>query len=147
MIQRIQTIYLLLASICSGAVYAFPFASTSQGQTDSTLFADMYFNVFDSVSLMGFFGIVAFLALAGIFLFNNRKLQGNIALIGAVLTACALGFTFLTLTGDAWAKANMSNLQTQIGAFSPIFSIVFYLLAKRSISKDEKLVKSMDRLR
>lgn len=147
MIQRIQSIYLLLASACSATVYAFPFASTAQGQADSTLFADMHFNVFDSTSLMTLFGVVAFLALSAIFLFNNRKLQGNVALFGSALTLCSLVFVFVTLTGDAWAKANMNGLQVQLGAFLPVLSLVFYLLAKRSISKDDNLVKSMDRLR
>ena len=35
----------------------------------------------------------------------------------------------------------------QIGLYLPILSIVFLGLALRSIGKDEKLVKSMDRLR
>jgi hypothetical protein len=147
MIQRIQSIYLLLAALCSAAVYVFPFASVAQSQADSSLFSDMYYNVFDNSSLIGLFGGVVLLGIAAIFLFNNRKLQGKVTLFGAMLTLCALAFVFMTLTADTWAKANLNSLQAQIGAFSPILSIIFYLLAKRRISKDEQLVKSMDRLR
>ncbi len=147
MIQRIQSIYLLLASMASAAVFGLPFASTNQAEMTSTLFNDGKFNVFDNVSLLVIFGLNAFLALAAIFLFKNRSLQNRVTIFGAILALISGALTFLIFTQDAWALANMGTLKDQFGLGMPVFVAIFYLLARFNIKKDDKLVSSMDRLR
>jgi hypothetical protein len=147
MIQRIQSIYLLLASIASAGVFVLPFASVAQAEPTSSLFNDATYNAQDSMSLMAIFGLNAFLALAAIFLFNNRNLQSRIAMLGVALALASAALAFLTFSQDAWAASNTSLLKEQYGLGLPLFAAIFYLIARFNIKKDDKLVSSMDRLR
>jgi hypothetical protein len=147
MIQRIQSIYLLLASLASASVFGLPFASVNQAEPTSVLFNDGRFNAFDSMSLVAIFALNAFLALVAIFLFKNRTLQNKVVFLGAALALCSAALAFMTFTQDSWAMANMSAMKDQFGLGMPIFVVIFYLLARYNIKKDDKLVSSMDRLR
>jgi hypothetical protein len=147
MIQRIQSIYLLLASLASAGVFGLPFATASQAESTSALFNDGNFTAQDSPSLMAIFGLNAVLALAAIFLFKNRNLQARIAMLGVTLALASASLAFLTFTQDAWAASNLAALKDQYGLGLPIFVAIFYLMARYNIKKDDKLVSSMDRLR
>lgn len=147
MIQRIQSIYLLIASLASAGTFALPFAKSNQAETSSVLFNDASYSVIDNMSLMAIFGLNAFLALATIFLFRNRGLQSRIAMLGLALSLASAALAFLTLTQDTWSISNLAQLHSQYGFALPIVATICYLLARLSIKKDDKLVQSMDRLR
>ena len=83
---------------------------------------------------------VVCMALIDIFLYKNRKLQMRIAL-GAILLSLLNIFLFYRET-KSFVQGNYD--------LSAIFSLavpVFLILAASGIYKDEKLVKSMDKLR
>ena len=145
MIQRIQSIFLLLASASLGGTFALPFADSSAPVAD-TLFADSLFSVFDSMPLMIGFGLAALLALVAIFLFNNRKLQKNLASATALL---ALGTACFAI-GQYMQQANELagvTIDDEPGIFLPAVGFVLAVMAVRFINKDERLVRSADRLR
>ena len=143
MIQRIQTIYLLLASIVSGAmIFVFNLWNTLKNK----IFA---FDLFSKESALLkmipiLFLLSAIISFATIFLFNNRKLQFVVGRIVILINLFLLGlliFVSLNLPGEA------SVSEKGIGMFLPILAVVLIVLANKAIKKDEDLVKSADRLR
>lgn len=136
MIQRIQTIWLILAAACSGGLI-FVVSLWIDGEGNEIV-------AMDETSYFGAFAVSAALSLFAIFIFKNRKLQTVINRLNILLNLILLGvfvYRALTMSG-ATAVAEKG-----IGMFIPILSIVLLVLANRAIRKDEQLVKSVDRLR
>lgn len=136
MLQRIQTIYLLLAALTSGGlIFVFNLWENAAGEP---VYAQ------DDYSIMLFFLISALLSLVTIFLFKNRKLQFVLGRVNILLNLILLGlFVYWSLMVPG--ESNIS--EKGIGMLIPVISIVFLVLANKAIKKDEDLVKSVDRLR
>ena len=143
MIQRIQTVYLLLASIISG-VLIFVFNLWKSIKKD--IFA---LDLLNSESYLLkvipiLFLVSAILAFVAIFIFKNRKLQFVIGRLTILVNLILLGlliYVSLTLPGEAAVS------EKGIGMFVPILAVLLLVLANKAIKKDEDLVKSVDRLR
>jgi hypothetical protein len=82
-----------------------------------------------------------------IFLFKKRKLQRQLVYLIAILAIGLIMASYLLLKMDNQGMIASLSIQLQVGTFLPLVGIVFCLLAGYYIGKDEKLVKSMDRLR
>ena len=136
MIQRIQTIWLLLAAAASFASLKLSFYS---GKKDSIQFEQLSGSK-GSFLLLILSVAVALLSVVSIFLFKNRKLQMRLALTGFVAQLVVL---FLSIQETA---AFTEGNYTLTSIFSFVIP-VFLVLAVMGIRKDEKLIKSMDRLR
>lgn len=143
MIQRIQSIFLLLAAAALLGLFGLPFASTAEPVTASALFADQTYNILDHTALTALFIIAAVVCLLSIFLFNNRKLQMRLSLLGIFGAIAGLIVAGVLYSQDAAGQ----TAQLGVGFGLPVVSVILTLLAYRNIKKDEKLVKSMDRLR
>lgn len=143
MIQRIQSIFLLLAAAALLGLFGLPFASTAEPVTASALFADQTYNILDHTALTALFIIAAVVCLLSIFLFNNRKLQMRLSLLGIFGALAGLIVAGILYSQDAAGQ----TAQLGVGFGLPVVSVILTLLAYRNIKKDEKLVKSMDRLR
>ena len=136
MIQRIQTIYLLLAAgISAGLIFVFHLWTTKE---DIKIFAQ------DEILFFGLFLGSAVLSLISIFMFKNRKSQFVLGRLNILLNFILLGF-FVYQSLNLSGEANVS--EKGIGILLPILSIVLLVLANKAIKKDEDLVKSVDRLR
>jgi hypothetical protein len=136
MIQRIQSIYLLLV-VLLGALLPF----WLELWVDA-LGAVVFANKEIAVSL-AFYGS-AVLAVLAIFRFKDRKSQFVLNRLNMILNLFLLGFFVyrsLNLSGETLVS------EKGIGMLIPVFSIVFLVLANRAIKKDEDLIKSVDRLR
>lgn len=143
MIQRIQSIFLALAAGAVGGLFALPFAKTPEAVANSSLFADSVYNINDHLLLLVAFSLAGLLSLIAIFLYKRRKLQMNISVLAILATVVGLGFGLFTfLNSPAKAEATFG-----FGAILPILIILFAFLGWRNIKKDDKLVKSMHRLR
>lgn len=136
MLQRIQTIYLLLAAgISAGLIFVFHLWITEVG---IHVFAK------DNMLYLGMFLGSAALSLVAIFMFKNRKLQFVFGRLNIILNFILLGvivYQSQNLPGETAVSEN------GIGMFLPLVSIVLLALANKAIKKDEDLVKSVDRLR
>ena len=136
MLQRIQTIYLLLsAGISAGLIFVFHLWTTNEG---------LPFYAQDDKLYLGLFIASAVLSLVSIFRYNNRKSQFVLGRLNIILNFILLGL-FVYQSLNVSGEANVS--EKGIGILLPIFSIVFLVLANKAIKKDEDLVKSVDRLR
>jgi len=136
MLQRIQTIWLLLAVIVSaGLIFVLPLWENSAGE---------FVYAHEVLIALGMFLASAAISLVSIIMFKNRKLQFVLGRLNIILNLFLLGvfvYWSLTLPGE------MDISEKGIGMFLPIISIVFIVLANKAIKKDEDLVKSVDRLR
>lgn len=138
MLQRIQTIYLLIAAIISaGLIFVFPLFKLDVGD-GNWLYAQ------ERMLYLGLFLGSAILSLVSIFSYKNRKFQFMMGRLNIILNFILLGFFVyqsLNISGETIVS------EKGIGMFLPIISIVFLVLANKAIKKDEDLVKSVDRLR
>ncbi len=136
MLQRIQTIYLLMAAgVSAGLIFVFDLWST----TDQVkVFASDVNYVFAA------FLASALLSIISIFRYKNRKSQFMLGRLNIILNFFLLGF-FVYQSLNVSGETAVS--EKGIGMFLPIISIVFLVLANKAIKKDEDLVKSVDRLR
>ena len=146
MIQRIQSIYLLLAGLAVFGLFGVPFAGTGEEVSASTLFKDKVFDLADNPIMMGLFIGAGGLALIAIFLFKNRTLQANIGKLSILLLLGGMGAATYFYLQDEPQLAGQ-KAQVGLGIALPVLSAVFLLLANKNIKKDDNIVKSMDRLR
>lgn len=80
-----------------------------------------------------------------IFSYKNRKRQTGLCWVLILLIFGLVALLVIKL--QPYQEADMLNRQLGVAAFLPTASIIFTLLARRSIAKDEALVRSADRLR
>ena len=144
MIQRIQSIFLFLASGSLLSLFKIPFSNTNNaiGQ----LYADQQFNIMDNQALMLLTVIGGLLSLVSIFLFRNRKIQLNVNYLFALVCVGICGFSWWLYQSNL-PNESETSVAMGIGLFMPIVSLILSLLASYFIKKDDKLVESMDRLR
>ena len=139
MIQRIQTVWLFLSALFAALTYKFPFYT---GNVINKEKVQVYENLVASSSflLLIFTAVLAGGMIYIIFMYKNRKQQ-------IWLTVGALGLSIINII------LYFSELKKFISgntALTSVFALaipVFLLLAINGIWKDEKLVKSLDRLR
>lgn len=157
MIQRIQSIYLLLGSLFLFAT-ALPFADMARLNADPRLpegsepviFADKVYHLWDDAIL-----VWALLALSGILgviaLFSFRQRQRQL-----ILAFNALSVAIITLPGIGLFKPFLEHRLMALprpgitpgwGLLLWLAALILYILAIRAIKKDQKLIRSMDRLR
>ncbi|TYP99422.1 uncharacterized protein DUF4293 [Tenacibaculum adriaticum] len=143
MIQRIQSIYLLLAGIISGGLIFFV---SLWSNTNGNLFA---LDLFSSSTILeksipSLFFLSAALSMITIFLFKKRQLQFVLGRLNILINLILLGllvYLSLNLSGETLVS------EKGIGMFFPVIVILLLVLANKAIKKDEDLVKSVDRLR
>ncbi|MEM8488864.1 MAG: DUF4293 family protein [Bacteroidota bacterium] len=135
MIQRIQSIFLLLAALACLGTAAFRVE----------LMQETYTWLMPAV--LGVLGLVALGALVSIFLYKDRQQQLKMTTIlqyVAILGVLA-AFGGLYLAGTLMEVP--SNLQATGLLLLPVFAYVFIRIARGYVKKDIALVRSMDRLR
>lgn len=137
MIQRIQTVYLILAFIITGIL---PFVFPLWTMNDKTVYYFMQNPIY--VILLG---LSTTLSLLSIISYKKRQNQFVINRLNMILNLILLGlfvYRSLNLSGETVLVSEKG-----IGMFLPIGAIVLLALANKAIKKDEDLVKSVDRLR
>jgi hypothetical protein len=132
MIQRIQTIYLLLIF---GLMLTMPFLPVAAIQTKGEYSIDL--KLWESI-------LVSISALGAIFFYKNRKIQ--LIVCYAILELLVLSYLFILF--DLWIPTQRENLLVfEAPIVFPFFAIILDVLAIGAIQKDEKLVRATDRLR
>ncbi len=132
MIQRIQSIYLVIAAI-GALLSAFLFPMWTAEGFD-------YFASSDLV-LFGLILAIALISLIGIFLFKKRRLQMKMcSLISLLSVVCGVYVGYQYYNYDVESTLG-------IGAFFLIFPLFSSIMAKKAIKKDDDLIRSVDRIR
>lgn len=141
MIQRIQTLWFLLGAIFIALV---PILAPISALSALPL------PEYVSSVLIGLVVLISVMTFIAIFRFKDRKGQKLLALMLVVDVLVLLGFRFGFLYATAGESAILEGANAQINATAfglMLLAIFCFLLAKRGIEADEKLLKSVDRLR
>ncbi|MEL1241625.1 DUF4293 domain-containing protein [Flavobacterium flavipallidum] len=137
MIQRIQTIYLLLAFVITGVLpFIFPLWTLSDGKAFLFMQNQLYVVLFGLSTTLSIVSILSYKKRQNQFVINRLNIILNLILLGLFI------YHSLNLSGEMPGVSEKG-----IGMFLPIFAIVALVLANKAIKKDEDLVKSVDRLR
>lgn len=142
MIQRKQTLFLFIAAVVLAIVLFLPLGYIEQEE------ACVSFSTFSNgaYSLFGYGAILIvsiIIALADIFLWKNRPLQMRIATLDLLLVILSYGVFFIYHSN----ASEGIHFTVHVANFLPIVAIFALALAIQGIRKDEKLVKSLDRIR
>ncbi len=136
MLQRIQTVYIIIAILAVVGLYiVFPEFVNEEGRIDLNR---------ETPWVLGFLVGSVLLGILAIINFKNRKRQFVLNRLNIILNFVLLGvFVYRSLM----VSGETSVSEKGIGMLLPIISIVFLVLANKAIKRDEDLVKSVDRLR
>lgn len=160
MIQRIQSVYLFIAFVAALLLFFFPMASFLSEMEYFKFYiyglesmvpgtSDMYvINQWYTVPLIGLAVALGFITLVAVFLYKNRLLQMRLIKINIFLNIILIGLFFLLympVVEDAVGVA--PEYGNELGIYLPLISLIFLILGHRAIKKDEKLVRSADRIR
>ena len=154
MIQRIQSLFLLLSGILIGLILIFPFAevvgkTTEIYQLDIKGLHQIGMHKMEILRinwpLVLVSAITIIVILVTIFKYSNRKLQVRLSILNMFLS---IGI-FMALYVYVLSAAEVVNGSYSLNILSafPLFSTVLNFLAIRRIMKDEALVKSVNRIR
>lgn len=147
MIQRIQTVYLLLAALLGGFISVYNPNLWRARLVNNTYH---YFNGQSSYLYFTLLMIIIALAAVCIFLFKKRPLQFRLTVINVLVTLALISLQYLKIKSEAaqFQDTQMLASATYLpAAFLPVVILVLLFLAARGIYKDQRLVRSLDRLR
>ena len=157
MIQRIQSLFLFLAFLVTVFLFFFPLAGIYAPTATYKFFVYGMINMENAPSAVSFMTtfpllllniLVAVFSIGCIFMYKNRITQMKIVRLAILLEIIALALIFFV-----YEKIIETSLQAAFddivwkGIYIKLASLVMLVLANRFILKDEKLVRSVDRLR
>lgn len=155
MIQRIQSIYLLFAGLVIAALFVCPLVHDVyvNGQPVTIkvtgIFKDahgVWTHAETFIPLIIGTAFVALLPLSVIFFYKNRRKQINLC-YGLMLVVIAFSYWVSQTVKNAIGGAYLNMSNYGIGIILLSLSLLLIVIAQKSIQKDEKLVRSADRLR
>jgi hypothetical protein len=154
MIQRIQTIYLLIAEMLIGALFFVHFGEISAKEGGIYRFDinGIYLEgiqkpemIHGNLPLVILWAMSLILILVTIFLYKNRIFQMRISAISILILLGLSGLSYYSIWSVAKTLSGVYSL-TLYFVF-PVIAVVLIYMAIRAIRKDELLVRSIDRIR
>lgn len=149
MIQRIQTVYLLVVAILMVICISFPVGNFIADDQSITEFTNIGLMAADGTSdnspwaLFAILLVVGFLSVVTIFLYRKRMLQIRLTLFSSILL---IGY-YATLVTFVMMLKGESSFVPSLSTCLPLVSIILNYLAIRAIGKDEMLVKAYNSIR
>lgn len=150
MIQRIQTIYLLLVVALGTALMFLPVVQLVTPE-DAAVQQMWELTPLSLTVLNGWWGLtlatvlIPALALVDIFLYKKRLLQARLNIFTVML---CLGWYGVLAIMIWFAGMNMgTEWHIEFAACLPLICLVLTMMATRAILKDEALVRAADRIR
>jgi hypothetical protein len=138
MIQRIQTLWLFLASAIAALIWFLPVFSDEASNRNFFINESLLLTIIVVSS-----GIIPFI---NIFLFKKRSTQKQLIILNVCLAVAIISLEYIE-TNNFKTRLGIEQGHWQISAILPFFVILFLVFAYRGIRKDEKLLSSTDRLR
>ncbi len=142
MIQRKQSLWLLIAALLNAGVLYFGVYRYHIMENGVDTLKEVRVNDHFPSLLIAL--VMAILPLITIFMFGNRKRQIAMSFL-SILAVCS--FVTIALSRTRNLNALPSSESYWVGALLPVAAVVFLFMAIIGIRKDEKLVRSVDRLR
>jgi hypothetical protein len=153
MIQRKQTLYLMAAIILTVICLCMQIGSFKVAGLEVARVSNLWYtdplgkHHFDTWPLIAVLLPTAVIATYTIFLYHNRKVQSLFCLFNALLVVGWYVCYFVvgqTVGDKSWGAV---SFRPTWPAVLPAISLILYLMARHAINADEKLVRSMDRIR
>ncbi len=155
MIQRIQTIWLLLAATALISMLFLPIATKEIVGIDSAIYTNGLHQILTSqtgsgLTIQSFLPLMitnialAVMAFVNIFNFKRRKFQKRVAILNIVFIG---GFAFWCSVYAKKLPGGINGANFGVCAYLPALAILFLVLAIFGINKDERLIRSAERLR
>lgn len=156
MIQRIQSLYLLITAVITALVVFLPLARYLSGGEEFLLTASGLQSTDAEVGMIARLPYLAILGWAAtllpfvtIFLYRNRLTQIRMCIVELVLL---FGTVILTVYYLYYGTATFGSAADYAATYSvvnilPVVGLILTWLALRAITKDEALVRSVDRIR
>ncbi len=153
MIQRIQSIYLLIAVIVSIVCLCMQIGTLTLVAGGDV--AGRVYNLWTVNTAMGdhvcntwpLFVILVFSAAIGlftIFMYRNRRVQARFCMFNSLLI---VGWYILFAVLAHVLVLDGQSFSPSVASVLPVVSLIGYILARRSIMADERLVRAADRIR
>lgn len=153
MIQRIQSVYLLLAAILMAATVCTPLAILFDMQhysfylfKSTGLFENATILAYPTYAVAVLAAVAALLSFVTIFLFKKRKVQIKLCYI-LLLVIVLFYAVFAIYLYTALGVLNIEFSKVLYGLALPAISFVLTVLALSKIKADEKLIQSLNRIR
>lgn len=149
MIQRIQSVYLLVVTILMIICMCNPVGSIIASTNEISEFGNLCITLPDGTkdyapwALFAILMVVAILSFVTIFLFKKRMLQIRLTIFSSVVL---IGY-YLALVAYIFMLAENTNFTPSWTICLPFIALILNWLAIRGIGADEALVKAYDRLR
>jgi hypothetical protein len=147
MIQRIQTVYLLVSGLLTATLFKLDFAEILVNDELHVFNAKGIFNgenmIFDGLPVMVFIGLITLLHLVAIFMYKKRIRQIRMVVFTIILLLGLFGL-FFYFTYAAFSNAQVAY---KVPMAFPLVAIILDYLAIRGIGKDEALIRSLNRIR
>ena len=149
MIQRIQTVYLLIVAVLSVIVISTPLGSLITPDSAINEMTNLSITTadgavtYDPWALFAIQMVSATIALGTIFLYKKRMLQIRLCLFNMILL---IGY-YITLVVFVYMLKESNTFTPSWSVCLPFVNIVLSWLALRAIGKDEALVRSLNSLR
>ena len=158
MIQRIQTVYLLLVALLSGLTLAFDIALYRLGDEIVYHYSILKIVAVDGSEIvpgnwalqLGLIMLIIAISIFTISRYKHRKTQLKLGAVNYLLLAILIINSYFSVENTLpFILENGKELSPiyYIGFYLPIAAVSFQFLANRGIKKDEELVKSVERLR
>lgn len=164
MIQRWQTLFLVLALVANGLMFNFNFWNAEAVDDNNQVVEELRMNIAQlayhssekqqnqtetNTWILAIYSLASISALLAIFLYRNRKLQLRISRFAMLLETALLVLVFLYTDDLAqqYFQHSVSSSSYQTGIFLPIISVICFFVANMFIMRDQRLVRSADRLR
>jgi len=134
-IQRIQTVYLLLGIVLNGAVLLTPIYGHAVKDPSTWI----------TIAVTASLALASLVILISIFLYKKRPRQVQWVKLSILLQVIALGF----LLGILFSLGGVGLFlyEEVLSLLLPVVTLILQYLAVKKINKDENLVRSMDRIR
>jgi hypothetical protein len=145
MIQRIQTVYLLLSLVACILLFIIPEWQSSS--MDITMGEMEMIGGGTHLFLIPVAALLVISHLVAIFSYKHRKRQKQFCTGNILLFIIFLLLTLLVIQLEHSLFQSFNIMEFRTGILLPFAGIILNILAQRGIKKDEALIRSMDRLR
>lgn len=162
MIQRIQSVFLLLAALVMLSVLFLPIWGKIDPQAREVINLNAFQLVYTGEDRSGTEQIIAIrdtywiavfailaagVALFSIFQYKSRLRQIQLGALNSLLVGATIGFAYYYSTKGNQMLDTTAAGQYYLGFYIMIAALLFNMLANRFIRRDERLVRSADRIR
>lgn len=156
MIQRIQSLFLFFVVAASVLLFFFPLAEFLSELHYFKLYmlelknmapsTDQIFSKYFTFPLIFFASVIGLLSLITIFFYKKRRIQILLIKISILLNIILIVGVFFGYP-EVISKQINTEATFGISSYFSLISLVFLILANRGVKRDEKLIRSADRLR